>query len=231
MDQLSLDDKRRYFLNNPLFSEIDGDVLTDLLVTTTSQSFGARHVVLKQGEPGDEMFVIVRGRVDIRLHLADEEEITIGELSAGEAFGEIALFDQCSRTATVVTSEPSEFLVLHRDAFNAFLLKHACIAIQLLSVMAKRLRKTNDLLKDSMYSEITARLADAIRNIANAYGKQTRKGLQIDAMFDDNELGEIAGIPGDVVTAQLKHWRKEGVINVSHGYLTLIKPEALARIN
>jgi CRP-like cAMP-binding protein len=149
----------------------------------------------------------------------------------GEAFGEIALFDRCTRTATVVTCEPSEFLVLHRDAFNAFLLNHASVAIQLLSVMAKRLRKTNDLLKDSMYSEITARLADAIRNIANAYGKHTRKGLQIDFVFDDNELGEIAGIPGDVVTAQLKHWRKEGVINVSHGYLTLIKPEALARIN
>ena len=82
-----------------------------------------------------------------------------------------------------------------------------------------------------MYSEITTRLADAIRNIASAYGKQTRKGLQIDTIFNENELGDIAGVPGDVVSAQLKHWRKEGVINISHCYLTLIKPEELARIN
>jgi CRP-like cAMP-binding protein len=231
MDQRSVDDKRRYLASIPLFGELSSEDLSNLLAVTTSQSCGALHEVVKQGEPGHEMFFIVGGAVNIRLNLADEEDITIGKLSAGDAFGEIALFDQCTRTATVVTSEPCEFLVLHRDAFNAFLLDHASVAVRLLSVMANRLRKSNDLLKDSMYSEITSRLADAIRNIANAYGKQTRKGLQIDAIFNDNELGDIAGIPGDVVSAQLKHWRKEGVINLSHGYLTLIKPEALARIN
>ncbi|WP_455212425.1 Crp/Fnr family transcriptional regulator [Kaarinaea lacus] len=231
MDQLSLKDKRQYLANNTLFGELKSDDLNDLLASTVSKAYGAQHEVLKQGEPGHEMFFIVKGTVSIRLHLADEEDITIGELSAGDAFGEIALFDQCDRTATVVTSEPCEFLVLHRDAFNAFLTDHASVAIRLLTVMAKRLRKTNDLLKESMYSVVTARLADAIRNIAGAYGKHTRKGLQIEALFDDNELGEIAGIPGDVVAAQLKHWREEGVIKVSHGYLTLIKPEALASVN
>lgn len=231
MGDLSLDDKKRYLVANPLFSELNSDALKDLFAIAASQTYAAHQMVLKQGEPGDEMFIIVRGKLTVRLHLADEEEITIGELTTGEAFGEIALFDQCTRTATVITSEPCEFLVLHRDAFNAFLMDHPAVAVQLLSVMAKRLRKTNDLLKDSMYSEITARLADAIRNIANAYGKHTRKGLQIDTVFNDSELGEIAGIPRDVVSAQLKHWRKEGVINISHGYLTLIKPEALARIN
>jgi CRP/FNR family cyclic AMP-dependent transcriptional regulator len=231
MNASSLEQRRQYLLNNPLFSELSHDVVDDLLAITTCQSYSRRQVVLKQGEPGQEMFFIVKGTVDVRLSLADDEDITIGKLSPGEAFGEIALFDHCARTASVVTNEPCELLSLHRDSFNAFLLQHAEVAVQLLSVMAKRLRKTNDLLKDSMYSEITSRLADAIRNIANAYGKQTRKGLQIDTVFDDNELGEIAGIPSDVVTAQLKHWRKEGVINISHGYLTLLKPEALARIN
>ncbi|KPJ95511.1 MAG: hypothetical protein AMJ53_02610 [Gammaproteobacteria bacterium SG8_11] len=231
MDQLALEDKQQCLVRNPLFSQLSAEEVKALLATTTSRTYGAHQLVLKQGEPGDEMYIIVKGKVYIRLHLTDDEDITIGDLSAGDAFGEIALFDQCARTASVVTSEPCEFLVLHRDTFNAFLMDHASVAIQLLSVMANRLRKTNDLLKDSMYSDITARLADAIRNIANAYGKHTRKGLQIDAVFDDNELGAIAGIPSDVVTAQLKHWRKEGVINVSHGYLTLVKPEALARTN
>jgi CRP-like cAMP-binding protein len=231
MKSTSLEDRRQYLVNNPLFSELDNEVLNNLLAITNSKFYAPQQVVLKQGEPGDEMFFIVKGKVTVRLNLTDDEEITIGKLSPGEAFGEIALFDQCLRTATVVASETCELLVLHRDAFNAFLLQNASVAVQLLSVMAQRLRKTNDLLKDSMYSEITARLADAIRNIANAYGKHTRKGLQIDTVFDDNELGEIAGIPSDVVTAQLKHWRKEGVINISHGYLTLLKPEALARVN
>lgn len=225
------DKKRRCLMNNPLFRDLSSEEITELLSATSDITYGANHVVLNQGEQGDEMFVVVSGKVTVRLHLAEEEDITLGELSAGDAFGEIALFGQNTRTATVVTSEPCELLVLHRKAFNGFLMNHPSVAIELLAVMADRLRKTNDLLKDTMYSEVTARLADAIRNIATAYGKHTRAGVQIDAVFDDSELGEIAGIPSEVVTAQLKHWRKEGIINVSHGYLTLIKPEALARTN
>ena len=231
MDQLSIDDKRQYLVRNPLFTDISSDVLDDLLSAMETGTYSEQQVVLKQGQPGNEMFFIVNGTVNIRLCLTDEEEITIGELSAGEAFGEIALFDQCPRTASVITREPCEFLILHREVFQQFVITHPSVALQMLAVMAGRLRKTNDLLKDSLYSDLTARLADALRSIATAYGKNTRNGLQIDTVFDDNELGEIAGIPGDVVTAQLKHWRKEGIINLSHGYLTLIKPDALARIN
>ena len=231
MNQLTTEDRRRYVANSALFSDIGDTVLDDLIQVTTIRSYADQQVILREGEPGNEMFFILKGKVLIRLNLAHDEAITIGELGASESFGEIALFEHCARTATVVASAPCELLVLHRDAFNDFLLQHAAVAIQLLSVMARRLRKTNELLKDTMYAEVTNRLAEAIRNIANAYGKHTRKGLQIEALFDDEELGKIAGVPGDVVAAQLKHWREEGVINVSHGYLTLLKPEVLARVN
>lgn len=97
----------------------------------------------------------------------------MGELTQGEAFGEIALFDQKPRTATVVTLESSRFLVIGRRSFNQYLMTHSQVAI------------------------------------------------------GDQELGEIAGIPGDVVTAQLRHWQEQGMINIHHGHLTLLEPEKL----
>lgn len=228
MTMQPLVDKRMFLGANPLFEGLAPEDLNDLVATTRQRSVATGQTVLRQGERGRDMYIIVSGSVSIRLRLAGDEEVAVGELAAGEAFGEIALFDEQPRTASVVTREPCRFLVIDRDAFKAFLLVHPRVAIQLLSVMSKRLRATDDLLKDALYADVASRLAQTLRNIAGAYGKNTRAGLRIDVAFDDDELGRIAGVPGDVVTAQLRHWSNAGLISVHRGHLTLIKPAELA---
>ncbi|KAF0190412.1 MAG: putative transcriptional regulator with a cAMP binding domain Crp family [Gammaproteobacteria bacterium] len=229
MTMRPLVDKRMFLGANPLFEGLAPEDLNDLVVTTRHKSVTTGQTVLRQGDPGRDMYIIVSGRVSIRIRLADDEEIAVGELTAGEAFGEIALFDEQPRTASVVTCEPCRFLLIDRDAFKAFLLIHPRVAIQLLAVMSKRLRATDDLLKDALYADVASRLAETLRNIAGAYGKNIRNGLRIDVPFDDRELGRIAGVPSDVVTAQLRHWANAGLISVHRGHLTLIKPAELAR--
>lgn len=227
MKKSPLIDKRMFLGSNPLFEDIREEDLGDLVAITRSKQYKSHQTIIKQGQSGDEMYIIVSGKVLIQIHIADGEDLPVGVLAAGEAFGEISLFDNEARTATVTTTEPSHFLVLGRDQFKDFLLKHPYVAIQLLTVMSKRLRSSSDLLKDSLYSDVSARLAKTLCDIAQAYGQQTRKGLQVNIAFNDNELGEIAGVPGEVVAAQLRHWKDAGVIQVNHGYLTLLKPEEL----
>jgi len=227
MNNSPLIDKRMFLGSNPLFEDLREEDLGDLVAITHSKQFRSHQTIIKQGRSGDEMYIIVSGKVRIHIHIADGEDLTVGELVAGEAFGEIALFDSETRTATVTTVEPSHFLVLGRDKFKDFLLRHPHVSIQLLTVMSKRLRSSSDLLKDSLYSDVSARLAKTLFDIAQAYGQQTRSGLKVNIAFNDRELGEIAGVPGEVVAAQLRHWKEAGVIQVSHGCLTLLKPEEL----
>lgn len=224
----SISQGRQFLGDNPLFHEIQPEDLDALMALTKFIQVSANKVVIHQGDIGDDMYFIQDGSVYIRLQIADNEELTIGELFSGEAFGEIALFDRQPRTASVVTAEPCEFLVLTRDVFHQFLSENPHVAIQLLTVMSRRIRAANDFLKESMYSDVTSRLAQTLRKIAKAYGKHTTKGLKIDIEFADKELGEYAGIPADIVSAQLKHWQKAGIIKINHGCLTLIKPEELS---
>ena len=220
---------RQFLGDNPLFHEIQPKDLDALMSLTRPLHVAANKTVIQQGDMGDEMYFIQDGSVYIRLVIAEDEELTIGELFSGEAFGEIALFDRQARTATVVTAEPCDFLVLTRDVFNNFLTENPRVAIQLLTVMSRRIRAANDFLKESMYSDVTHRLAETLCKIAKAYGKNTPKGLMIDIEFADKELGEYAGIPADVVSAQLRHWQKDGVIKINRGCLTLVKPEVLSK--
>ena len=222
-------DQRLFLGNFSLFSNLADADLEDLLSLTHRQHYKAHSLVVRQGETEDDMYMIASGSVDVRLHLADNEDITLGKLAIGDAFGEIALFDHQPRTASIVTNESSDFLILSRKNFETFLLSHPHVALQLLSVMSKRARATNDFLKEKMYLDITTRLGETLTNIAHAYGKNTSKGLKIDVKFKDQELGKLAGIPSDIVTAQLRHWEKTGVINKHFGYLTLKKPEELTR--
>lgn len=222
-------DQRLFLGNFSLFNNLAEVDLEDLLSITQMRHYNANSTVVQQGEKEDDMYMIKSGSVDVRLHLADNEDITLGKLVVGDAFGEIALFDHQPRTASIVTCEPSEFLILSRNKFETYLLSHPHVALQLLSVMSKRARATSDFLKEKMYIDITTRLGETLTNIAHAYGKNTSKGLKIDVKFKDQELGKIAGIPCDVVTAQLRHWEKSGVINKHFGYLTLKKPEELTR--
>jgi CRP/FNR family transcriptional regulator len=222
-------DQRMFLGANPLFAELSDEDLGHLVTITEKRSVEAGRNVVKQGEPGSEMYFILTGKVKVSVQISDGEEVTLGYLGPGEAFGEIALFDEQERTATVTTCEPSAFLSLNREPFIRFLIEHPHVSIQVLAAMSRRFRKTNDLIKESLYLDVCDRLAGLLRNLMQAYGKHTRSGMLIDSKFSEQELGEIAGLPSDVVAAQLKHWESEGVINTNRGFITVIEPEGLAQ--
>lgn len=229
MTTTSLIDRRMFLGAHPLFNELNPEDVNALLAITAQESAAAGDTVLRQGDTGQYMYIITHGRVAVCIGLADGQKLTVGELAAGEAFGEIALFDDQPRTATIVAIDPCRFLTIDGPRFKTYLLAHPGIALHLLRVMSQRLRATDDLLKESLYAEVSARLAQTLCNIASAYGTHTREGLRIDVPFDNHELGRIAGVPADVVTAQLRHWTDAGLIRMHGGLLTLTRPEQLSR--
>lgn len=220
-------DQRMFFEANSLFADLSDEDRHHLFLITKRKSMKVNRVVLKQGDLGDEMYVILEGQVQVSVQISDGEEVPLGYLGPSEAFGEFALFDEQERTATVTTCEPSEFLILKRKPFVAYLTERPHVAIGMLATMSKRFRKANDIIKDSLHQDVLARLSDLLNNLAKSYGKNTSKGRQIDTEFTDRELAKIAGLPSSVVGAQLKHWKTHGVIDVKHGYITIVKPDAL----
>jgi len=224
-------DQRMFFDANPLFSELSDLDRNHLFRITKRKAMRANQVVVKQGDRGDKMYVILEGRVKVSVQITKNEEVVLGHLGPSEAFGEIALFDKQERTATVTTCEPCEFLVLKREPFLAYLTEHPHVAISLLATMSKRFRKADDLIKDSLYQDVVVRLSELLNKLAKAYGVHTSKGMQIDSEFTDKELADISGLPSDVVGAQLKHWNSRGVIDIKHKLITIVQPEKLQEVH
>ncbi len=127
----------------PLFSRLDDDEVFRLLQPTEARTYSAGDTIVREGDTGDTLFVILTGRV--RIVKSGE---AINQLRAGDVFGEMSLVRHRPRSATVVAEEPSELLLLHRRDFEAFLRDEARLGVKILShfvhVLAERLDSTND---------------------------------------------------------------------------------------
>ncbi|NLY94431.1 MAG: Stp1/IreP family PP2C-type Ser/Thr phosphatase [Myxococcales bacterium] len=127
----------------PLFRFISYQELVRVLNITHVRSYQPGEVIVREGEEGEEFFVVLKGRV--RVHSGEN---TLVELSPGQHFGEMALVDKSPRSASVTAVERSRVLTIRRRDFFALIRKEHAIATKLLwsfcGVLAQRLRTTSE---------------------------------------------------------------------------------------
>jgi putative iron-dependent peroxidase len=121
----------------PLFESLDTTQLRRLAELSSSVRASAGDVILEQGSPGDEFFVVVAGHVSI-----EREGRRLARLGAGDFFGEIALIDGRSRTASVVADGDADLIVLDRGRFEALLDEYPGVGRTVARALVDRIRRT-----------------------------------------------------------------------------------------
>lgn len=126
----------------PLFRHLTYKEQTAVLAIATTRSFPASREIVVEGQPGDELFIVVRGRVAV-----DKNGVEIAELRAGGHFGEMGLIDNAPRSATVRALEPTRVMVVGRADLMNLMRREPVLAVKLLwsfvQVLSDRLRATN----------------------------------------------------------------------------------------
>jgi CRP-like cAMP-binding protein/CheY-like chemotaxis protein len=106
------------------------------------KTYDANQTICKIGDPGDTMYIIISGGVDIIIEDKDGNEQTVASSGSGDYFGEMALLTGEPRSATVRTKEPSEMFLLVQKDFDVILEKFPSISLSMSKVVSKRLRET-----------------------------------------------------------------------------------------
>jgi CRP-like cAMP-binding protein len=131
----------------PLFKSFDDATLEELRPALKVHRMGAGEVVVREGDAADRLFVLVAGEVQVVKNYLEPGAQTVDFLSPPACFGEMALVGQdCTRSATVVSTEPCHFVSLTREAFRSVLLNNPEVALGLLEEAFRRLRQANELL-------------------------------------------------------------------------------------
>ncbi len=135
LHRMAKDEKLELLRGIPLFAGLSGSAIERLGQLTEEVDLSAGRVLMRQGEPGREMFVMVRGRASV-----ERDGTRLAELSDGDIIGEIALVDGGLRTATVTLTEDSRLLNLARHDFHTVMDEFPEVAIQVLTTLAQRVR-------------------------------------------------------------------------------------------
>jgi CRP-like cAMP-binding protein len=131
--------------NVEIFSELPRRDLTRLAEVTVVRRFGKGDVIVREGELGVAFYVVSSGVVEVVKSLGTPNEHVLATLKPGDFFGEMALFDNQVRSASVRAVEDTELLVLTKWDFNAELTTNgSTMALSLLAILARRIRKLQD---------------------------------------------------------------------------------------
>ncbi len=143
-----------------LFSFLDDAELTALAASADQEALTAGKHVFHLGESGDSMYIIETGRIELSIRDTTGDKIVLAEIGSMEVFGEMALFDPGPRSAAATVLEDATFIVLHRDDILRFLKAHPTAALDLLAVMARRLRDTDHLLMGRVTRNLNTEFAE-----------------------------------------------------------------------
>ncbi len=131
----------------PIFGLLDDEEREALAQMMDSRDFKQGETVFHYGDPGGEIFILRTGHVELFVESTDGEKIVLAENEQGDVIGELSFLDGGPRTATAVAREDTQMLCLDRVRLLDFIDQHPHAAMDVLTVIGRRLRATDELLR------------------------------------------------------------------------------------
>ena len=209
----------------PLFAELPTEHLERLVQGVRRRRYARGETIFATGDPGTSLCLIASGRVKLSFTSSEGREVILDLLAEGDVFGELALLDGEPRSADAVAVEPTELLLLGRDEFLRTLDDCPKIAITLLSVLSRRLKRDAELLQDAAFLDVPARLARAILRLA----KPGADGVARTPRLRQSDLAGVAGTTRETLNKWLGFYENQGLIRREQGRIAVLRPEALRR--
>ncbi len=211
----------------PLFDALGEPDLERLAEVAVPRRFEAGEVVLREGDDSDTCYIVRTGRARaVRVH-PDGRMIALANFGPGDIFGELAMFDNERRSATVETLEETETIAILGPDMRRVIREQPEIAIQLLSGLARRLRDTNDRLARQSFQTVQSRVAAVLGEITRRAEPEAEGDVLVTAT--QAELAQLAGSSRESASRFLAELERQGIITQGRGKLIVHDVGALDR--
>ncbi|MGC5582777.1 Crp/Fnr family transcriptional regulator [Ornithinimicrobium sp. W1679] len=220
---------RQIVMKAPLFSALDDEAARRLADSMTPHQLARGEVVFHEGDPGDSLYVVISGKVKLSRTSGDGRESLLQVLGPGEMFGELSLFDPGPRLSTAYVVSTADFISLGNDALRLFLADHPEVAMQMLAGLAHRLRRTNEGISDLVFTDVPGRVAKALLDLAERFGRRGEHGLLVAHELTQEELAQLVGASRETVNKALADFAHRGWISLGAKSVTLLDVDRLRR--
>lgn len=213
----------------PVFASLPDDDIARVAEVAVRRRFGASEVVFREGDESNTCYVVRIGRARaIRAH-SDGRSITLANFGPGDIFGELAMFDNEKRSATVETLEQTEVIAILGGDMRRLMREQPEIAVRLNTALAQRLRATNERLARQSFQTVQSRVASVLVQMVDAARQQGAGPGDILITSTQADLAQLAGSSRESASRFLAVLERAGIITQGRGRLVIRDPEALER--
>lgn len=214
-------DASLYFKQVSFFSDLADDDIRPLMALARKRTFRSGEVIFHRDDVGQVLYVIKEGKVKICLIGPEGQEISLAVLGKGDCFGEFAIIDGLPRSADAVALEKVECYTLQRSDFHNAIIKNPQIAIQVMEMLARRLRKTDEKIEDLVVLDVYGRVAKKLLDLADEHGIKVDDGTRIDVRLTQQDLASMVGASRESVNKVLGYFSDKHYISTDKHKITL----------
>ena len=198
----------------PLFASLDDEAFAALTEEITEVNLSRGATLFYEGDPGDQLYFIVSGKMKLGRTASDGRENLVAVMGPGEIFGEMALFDPSPRSTSATAVSETRLDGLKHENLRKVIQRSPEVSAQLLQALARRLRRTNENLADLVFSDVPGRVAKALLDLADRFGRPATDGILVAHELTQEELAQLVGASRETVNKALaRHGRRR----LSHG--------------
>jgi CRP/FNR family cyclic AMP-dependent transcriptional regulator len=210
----------------PLFSELSRAELEQISSVAVPRSFPKGVRVFHEGDTSDACYIVRQGDLRVTREHSDGRAIALATLGRGDIFGELAMLDGGSRSASVETLSDSELLALPASDVRRVIAGHGDIAAKLIVALTRRVRETNERVARQSFQTVPSRVAGVLNQlIAEEAIPEDREGITV--RMTQADLAQLAGTSRESVSRFLATLERAGVVQVGRGRVTVVEPRRL----
>jgi CRP/FNR family cyclic AMP-dependent transcriptional regulator len=201
----------------------------ELRARAGTRRYRTGQALMHEGQIGEELMILVAGRVKITCTTAEGKEVVLAFRQPGDLLGELAVLDDRPRSSSVVALEPAEALVLSASEFRAVVTSRPLIALELLRLLSRRFRDADRMRIEFAAAQTLTRVATRLVELAQRYGEPDDGAVVIDLPISQEELAAWAGSSREAVAKALHALREMGLVVTDRRRITVSDLDGLRR--
>lgn len=206
-----------------IFSTLEKDELRELAAVARRRAFEPHEVIFHRDDPGATLYVIRTGRVRIFLTSSEGQEVALALFRAGDAFGELAIFDNQPRSASAMAIEPVEVYTIQRADFMSIVMRRPRMALQLLATLSQRLRQTDAMVESLLFLDVHGRVAKKLLELAETHGVATPEGVRIEMRLTQSDLAALVGASRESVNKVMSYLLAKRYVSAEKRKITVLR--------
>ena len=204
----------------PLFASLSDADQENLASLVRRKAIRKGELLFRQGDEGTALYIILQGRIKISVSRRTDT-VTLAILGQGEFLGEMALLDDLPRSADAMALEDSQLYALNRKDFLSFLKNNEKAVHAVLSALSLRLRKTDNLLAEMCFLNLSARLVNKLVELAEPLPADEKIPQVCTLKISQQELADILGVSRESINKELKILRSKSYVSTSRNSILI----------